>query len=230
MTEKSQTVISFDTAPERQVRVLPSGPMRPASRPARADTAQAILDAALDAFSRYGFRRASVDDVARAAGVAKGTVYLHFESKEALFRAVASRLADDILARAAAARGRKVPAPRKLEAVLAAKFLTLFDLVFSSPHAAEILESGSRLSGDVFADADRKYEAHVAAVLGEGVRSGEIALKRSGLSAPAAAALLVLMARGLDATDARGARPSRETYARRLSAFVRAVLAGFGAR
>jgi AcrR family transcriptional regulator len=204
--------------------------MPPAPRPARADTARAILDAALGAFSRYGFRRASVDDVARAAGVAKGTVYLHFESKEALFRAVAARLADDILERTAAARRTRAPAARRLEDVLAAKFLTLFDLVFSSPHAAEILDSGSRLSGDVFAAADRKYEAHVASVLAEGVRSGEIALKRSGLSAAAAASLLVLMARGLDAPDAHGARPSRKTYARRLSAFVRTVLAGLGGR
>ena len=35
---------------------------------------------------RVGFARAKIDDVARLAGVSKGTVYLYFDSKEALFR------------------------------------------------------------------------------------------------------------------------------------------------
>ena len=46
----------------------------------------AILDAALEEFSARGFAAARLDDVARRAGVAKGTIYLHFEDKEALFQ------------------------------------------------------------------------------------------------------------------------------------------------
>jgi AcrR family transcriptional regulator len=38
----------------------------------------AILDAALDEFSARGFAAARLDDVAKRAGVAKGTIYLHF--------------------------------------------------------------------------------------------------------------------------------------------------------
>jgi len=45
----------------------------------------AILDAALDEFSACGFAAARLDDVAQRAGVAKGTIYLHFADKEALF-------------------------------------------------------------------------------------------------------------------------------------------------
>lgn len=40
-----------------------------------------ILDVASDAILRHGYRRASIDDIARRSGVAKGTVYLYFESK-----------------------------------------------------------------------------------------------------------------------------------------------------
>jgi AcrR family transcriptional regulator len=47
---------------------------------------QAILDAALDEFSARGFAAARMDDVAERAGVAKGTIYLYFEDKEALFQ------------------------------------------------------------------------------------------------------------------------------------------------
>src|SRR5881392_2749422 len=47
---------------------------------------EAILAAALDEFAAQGFAAARLDDVARRAGVAKGTIYLHFRDKEALFQ------------------------------------------------------------------------------------------------------------------------------------------------
>tara|TARA_R110000751_G_scaffold4172_18_gene19491 strand:+ start:2958 stop:3638 length:681 start_codon:yes stop_codon:yes gene_type:complete len=50
-----------------------------------------IVDAALDAFSIHGFENARVADIARAAGVAEGTVYLYFRGKDALFDAVQRR-------------------------------------------------------------------------------------------------------------------------------------------
>ena len=46
----------------------------------------AILDAALTVFAERGFEAARLDDVAAQAGVAKGTLYLYFKDKEALFR------------------------------------------------------------------------------------------------------------------------------------------------
>jgi AcrR family transcriptional regulator len=46
----------------------------------------AILAAALEEFSSRGFAAARLDDVARRAGVAKGTIYLHFRDKEMLFQ------------------------------------------------------------------------------------------------------------------------------------------------
>lgn len=52
--------------------------------------AERILDAALDAFKEHGYR-ASIDAVASRAGVARQTIYNHFESKEALFGAALER-------------------------------------------------------------------------------------------------------------------------------------------
>jgi AcrR family transcriptional regulator len=51
-----------------------------------AERRQAILDAALDEFSAKGFAATRIDDVAERAGVAKGTIYLYFADKEALFQ------------------------------------------------------------------------------------------------------------------------------------------------
>jgi AcrR family transcriptional regulator len=47
---------------------------------------EAILAAALDEFSANGFAAARLEDVARRAGIAKGTIYLYFADKEALFQ------------------------------------------------------------------------------------------------------------------------------------------------
>src|SRR3984957_2625007 len=47
---------------------------------------EAILEAALDEFSARGFAAARLEDVAKRAGVAKGTIYLYFADKEALFQ------------------------------------------------------------------------------------------------------------------------------------------------
>src|ERR1044072_2397431 len=53
---------------------------RPEARP------EEILDAAQQVFGESGFARAKLDDIARLAGVSKGTLYLYFDSKETLFR------------------------------------------------------------------------------------------------------------------------------------------------
>jgi AcrR family transcriptional regulator len=92
--------------------VLPRKKRKPTSRPARGQTSgslalkrrskrparsrqeraserrDAILAAALDEFSERGFAAARLDDVAKRADVAKGTIYLHFRDKEHLFQEI----------------------------------------------------------------------------------------------------------------------------------------------
>lgn len=65
----------------------------------RIDKRQSILDAAFTIFARDGYRPATMDVIAAAAGVAKHTVYNHFTDKETLFRAVVSDLSDHALTR-----------------------------------------------------------------------------------------------------------------------------------
>jgi AcrR family transcriptional regulator len=51
-----------------------------------------ILDAAMDLFVEKGFAAARMEEIAQRAGVTKGTVYLYYESKDALFRAVVQEM------------------------------------------------------------------------------------------------------------------------------------------
>jgi len=53
-------------------------------RPQRGERRAAILDAAIETFAQRGFHHARVSDVARQAGVADGTIYLYFKSKDDL--------------------------------------------------------------------------------------------------------------------------------------------------
>jgi TetR/AcrR family fatty acid metabolism transcriptional regulator len=53
-------------------------------RPQRKERRAAILDAAIETFAQRGFHHARVSDVARQAGVADGTIYLYFKSKDDL--------------------------------------------------------------------------------------------------------------------------------------------------
>src|SRR6202043_258830 len=79
---------------EKAAPVKPSTPALPeatfpkpaSSRAARAaERRQAIIDAALDEFIARGYAATRLDDVAKRAGVAKGTIYLHFKDKESMF-------------------------------------------------------------------------------------------------------------------------------------------------
>lgn len=92
----------------------------------------AILDAATASFSRYGFRKTTMDQVAHDAGVAKPTLYAWFENKDALFYAVCDALMSKILDDAELARATPDPIAR-IRTILEAKFTTVFELVASSP-------------------------------------------------------------------------------------------------
>src|SRR5512132_4406241 len=81
-----------------------------------------IIAAATSLFSRYGFRRTSVDLIAAEAGVAKPTIYAHFADKEAVFLAVCADVCADFLARAEAASHAPGPIEARLAGVLSAKF------------------------------------------------------------------------------------------------------------
>lgn len=57
----------------------------------RAARSARILDATAELLLRHGYRRVTIDDVARRADIGKGTVYLHWKTRDDLFRAVFER-------------------------------------------------------------------------------------------------------------------------------------------
>lgn len=74
-------------------------------RSKKQERAERILDAAVELMVRWGYSKTTIDDVAKQAGVAKGTIYLHWKTREELFRALMTReqviVAEDIQRRIA---------------------------------------------------------------------------------------------------------------------------------
>ncbi|MBW2148501.1 MAG: TetR/AcrR family transcriptional regulator [Deltaproteobacteria bacterium] len=60
---------------------------------------EGILNAASVLFSRFGFKKTAVDDIARKARVAKGTIYNYFQSKEEIFQNVVQREGATLISR-----------------------------------------------------------------------------------------------------------------------------------
>lgn len=77
---------------------LPSAPRRRAAAADRAARRRAILAAALAEFDVNGFAKTRLEDVARRAGIAKGTLYLYFADKTALFEGLVQEMLTSVLA------------------------------------------------------------------------------------------------------------------------------------
>ncbi len=184
-----------------------------------------ILDAALRVFGQYGFRRTSMDDIAREAGIGKGTIYLSFASKEEVFQALAEHLAKRMLAGAEAASRQPAATADKLAAMHVAWFGTYADTIRSSPHAADLLDAKHQLSADLVADAASRYKRLVRDVLAEAAAAGELDLEPAGLTAGTAAELLIASARGLESSAA-----SPAAYRRHLTTLVRVMIAGLASK
>jgi AcrR family transcriptional regulator len=176
-------------------------------------------------FSRYGYRRTSIDAIAQHAGAAKGTVYAYFEGKEALFHAVCEHVVEVFLEAAEVALRKKAPIDERLLAVLDAKYSYFFELALGTPHAQDLLDAKGEIASEVIAQADRRYLKLLVGLLDDGVARGEIDLARSSMTSSGVAAVLMRSASGvaLDAT-------SVVVHRKHLAELVRVVISGLGAR
>ncbi|WP_411846029.1 helix-turn-helix domain-containing protein [Roseibacillus persicicus] len=108
-----------------------------------------VLDAALEVFLRYGFKKATMGDIADKAGMSRPSLYLVFANKEDIFRAVITRKEEEFCQETdrkfLQCRGLR----ERLTAVLETWILEPFTLVSASPQAEEILEFAYTFAPDL---------------------------------------------------------------------------------
>lgn len=92
-------------------------------------TRDAILDATDRLLARYGYKKMTIDDLAKEVGIGKGSVYLHFESKEEIALSHIDRIIERLKASLdATARSRSSP-EKKLRKMLIDRVMLRFDSV-----------------------------------------------------------------------------------------------------
>ena len=95
----------------------------------REEVREAILDAADRLLARYGYRKMTVEDIAREAGIGKGSVYLHFPSKEEVVLSRVDRMVERLKERLWAVARSDADAAIRLRLMLLARVLYRFDSV-----------------------------------------------------------------------------------------------------
>jgi AcrR family transcriptional regulator len=132
------------------------------------DKRSRILDAAQSLFLRYGVKRTALDDVVREAGIAKGTLYLYFDSKDALFAAIAERLCAEMLSNAEEAIASSASITSRIVACLDAYIGSMHRLTAQSPHIAELTESKEAVAAAIYGTFNRKMKDLLRKVLKDG--------------------------------------------------------------
>ena len=186
---------------------------------------ESILSAAQVQFSRYGFRRTSMEDIAKETGVSRASLYGCFENKEEIFRCLSAQLHDRSLADAEChLKGSASPGldfASRVSAALLARLAPFLEVVAQSAHGSEIYDENNRLCGDLVLASSEHFLGMLTTAMNAAVRAGEIDLKAAGLTAPAAAELIHLGAAGLK----QGARDV-PTVEKRVQSFVSVFFAG----
>ena len=165
----------------RSVRSLPS------NRATVTDKRAAILRAAIQVFARNGYFNAKVADIARAAGVADGTVYLYFKSKEEILHSVFDHTMEEAIA-AGRAEVEKLTDPREKLQAIARNHLTLLGADRDLAIVFQVELRGSTKFMEEFSAAGMsEYLQDIRTAIEEGQAAG---LFRSGLNPTVLAKIL----------------------------------------
>jgi len=108
-----------------------------------------ILNAAFEGFAQYGFRRTSMEDIARNAGISRPALYLHFRNKEDILRGLTTYYFDRAVAGMTQALQADPDPVRALHAALIAKDAGVMEKLLTSPHAADLLDVKLSNSADI---------------------------------------------------------------------------------
>jgi len=194
---------------------------------AKASPQDRILDAAVRVFRRHGFRRSSMEQAAEEAGLSRQALYHHFESKEALFRAVIERLYENALAaEAAAARAAEEKGGELADiliAEIAARLGAMFSALEGSPHLEELFSEHLVQARDLYQIHSTRFADEVAATIARVCRVRRLKLG-SGVTARELARCVEMAIHG-----AKSAYPSMQpvdAFLKQLETMLRMLTAG----
>lgn len=154
----------------------------------RAAKRQAILDAAVEIFAQRGFLSARTRQIAEAAGVAEGTIYLYFEGKDDLLLTAFRDKVEEFCEAVVEAIATPEPFPVRLT-----RFVEMqFGGIEEDPDLATVLlletRQSARFYGEPVRDVLREYAAAVDRLLESGVQDGSV---REDINVPLVRRMLI---------------------------------------
>ncbi|MFM7336263.1 MAG: TetR/AcrR family transcriptional regulator [Tabrizicola sp.] len=144
---------------------------------------QRILAAAQALFIQHGYRATRMEAVAKAAGVAKATLYSRYPDKDALFRAGSAQVMTGFRAAFDAAMAQPGTPPQRFIAAFSAKYAALSELLGGSPHAGELIAEHARLCPDEHAALTVWFTGELARMLADDNRPDAEELARVTVAA-----------------------------------------------
>jgi AcrR family transcriptional regulator len=181
------------------------------------DRQNPLLDAAFAAFATYGYRRTTMDDIAKLAHISRTALYLHWRNKEDIFRSLAIRYFDEAVRDMADAFAR--PGQSKEMALLAAfvaKDGKFMETVLTTPHGKELMDAGFAVAGDLASAGQARMAQVLARWLREQGTTEDIG------SAAELADIILMAAQGLK-TNADTIEAYRKGQAQLARLFARAL-------
>jgi AcrR family transcriptional regulator len=178
-----------------------------------------ILDSAAKVFGQYGYRLASMELVAQECGLTRQALYHHFDSKEALFRAVVEAVGEGALEAERAAALRAQQAGKGLADILVAqleaRYRYLLDRLKGSAHAEELLSEHQRQTHDLYQRFVSEKFSLIVGTIERMCAANRLAL-RDGLTPAELAGCVELAAHGFDLKKADEGAPGDLTRSIRL--------------
>lgn len=134
----------------------------------------AVFEAATDVFSKYGFRRTSMNDIAEAAGISRPALYLMFDNKEDLFRHLANFRQDQAIEALTNILSEDAPiADRVVQALLAYERI-FYEPVAASPHVDDLVDLSQSVAADDMLKGRNRLIRLIAESIDQAVSDGEV--------------------------------------------------------
>jgi TetR/AcrR family transcriptional regulator of autoinduction and epiphytic fitness len=179
-----------------------------------------VLSVALEVFGRYGFRKTSMDEVARSADISRQGLYLYFASKEALFRAAVHQELDTALAEASRCLDEETVAVEDRVVAALDAWMGRFVGSMLAADIGNMLENSAMQLGDMATEFSAAFEARLSSAIAKATTESD--RRQLGVTPEEITGMLHAVGKGW-----RFQVDSRSAFVAKVTVAVRLVFAGF---
>ncbi len=184
-----------------------------------------ILESALTVFITYGFKKTSMDDIAKQAGVSRPALYQLFKNKTDIFRALSHDLMENSVAKAGKAFEERGTIREQLYWAIDTSIMELHRFCDQSPHGAELIGVNQEIARDI----EFEWKSNMITAIAAGIdkalqsnRSSATRLAENNLDSVAVASILMHSMEGVRETYLSGR--SIDIYVEQLVDFIAMAL------